>query len=132
MPDDGKRRILVAVDYSEDSIKACQIAFNIAKHINAKVKILHVYNNVTLPLHFPFADLIKDSDEGSLDVIRKKMLQFCLEIDERISKKEWPSVNYSYSIREGFIVEEITAFIKEYKPVLVVMGTQESIAPKIT
>lgn len=124
LPDDGKRRILVAVDYSEDSIKACQIAFNIAKHINAKVKILHVYNNVTLPLHFPFADLVKDPDEGGMNVIRKKMLQFCLEIDNKIAKDQWPSVNYSYSIREGFIVEEISAFIQEYKPALVLMGTQ--------
>ena len=124
LPDDGKRRILVAVDYSADSIKACQMAFNIAKHINAKVKILHVYNNVTLPSHFPFADLIKDTDEGTFDMVRRKMLQFCLEIDNKISKNEWPSVNYSYSIREGFIVEEISNFIKEYQPMLVLMGTQ--------
>lgn len=123
--DDGKVRILIAVDFSEDSIKACQLAFNLAKKFNAKVKILHVYNNVYLPSHFPFANLIKEGDDdGMLNVIRKRMLDFCLEIDKKITANEWPSVNYSYSIREGFVVEEIAAFIKEYKPILLVMGTQ--------
>lgn len=123
--DDGRKRILVAVDFSLYSLKACQMAFSIAKEINAKVKILHVYHNIYFPSTIPFANLLKE-DEGNdiLDKSRKQMLNLCLEIDKRIAEGEYPSVNYSYSLREGLVNEEIESFIKEYKPNLVVLGTK--------
>lgn len=125
--DDGRGRILVAVDFSPYSIKACQVAFNIAKEINAKVKILHVYHNIYFPSHIPFADSLKESpNEGLLNKIRKQMLDLCLDIDKKITDKEWPSINYSYSLREGVIDEEIENFVQEYKPNLLVLGTRGS------
>lgn len=123
--DDGKARILVAVDFSDYSLNACRIAFNIARRMDAKVKILHVYHNLYFPSSLPFADLLKDEKDVSLlDRARKLMLNLCNEIDNRISNKEFPSVNYSYSIREGNITDEIDYFIKEYKPQLLVLGTK--------
>ncbi len=123
--DDGRRRILVAVDFSGYSMKACQVAFNIAKRMNAKVKILHVFYNIYFPSHFPFADKLKETpDEGLLDKTRKQMLNLCCEIDIKITAGEWPSVNYSYSIREGLVEEEIESFVEEYKPSLLVLGTK--------
>lgn len=123
--DDGRKRILVAVDFSDYSMKACQIAFNIAKEINAKVKILHVYHNVYFPSHIPFANELKETpEEGLLNKTRKQMLDLCIDIDKKISDGKWPSVNYSYSLREGLVDEEIEAFILEYKPALLVLGTK--------
>jgi len=123
--DDGRNRILVAVDFSKHSRNACIVAFNIAKKMNAKVKILHVYHNIYFPMSFPFADQTKeDTDVGLLDKARKQMLDLCLEIDENIRNGELPSVNYSYSIREGIVEEEIKSFTDEYKPVLIVLGTR--------
>lgn len=125
--DDGRRRILVAVDFSSYSIKACQVAFNIAQKTNAKVKILHVYNNIYFPSHIPFADNLKESpEEGLLNTTRKQMLSLCWDIDQKITDKEWPSVNYSYSIREGIVEEEIDNFVLEYKPFLLILGTKGS------
>ncbi|NDW17599.1 universal stress protein [Dysgonomonas sp. 216] len=124
--DDGKRRILVAVDFSSYSFKACQIAFNIAAAIDAKVKILHVLHNVYFPSTIPFADTVRgDKSNEQLNKIRKQMLDLCCEIDKRISDGEFPSVNYSYSIRESISVEEgIDTFIEEYMPSLLVLGTK--------
>lgn len=123
--DDGRRRILVAVDFSSYSMKACQVAFNMAKEVDAKVKILHVYNNIYFPSHIPFAELLKEEGEtGLLDKSRKQMLDLCIEIDKRIAEKKFPSVNYSYSLREGIVEEEIDSFIAEYKPALLVVGTK--------
>lgn len=123
--DDGRKRILVAVDFSDYSFNACQIAFHIAKQIDAKVKILHVYHNVYFPSSLPFADTLKSkNDVGLLDKVRKQMLDLCCEIDQRIRDDEFPSVNYSYSIREGIVEEEIENFVKEYKPTLLVVGTK--------
>jgi len=123
--DDGKKRILVAVDFSDYSIKACRAAFKIASEIDAKIKILHVYNKLFFPSNIPFADALKEEGEISImDRSRKKMLDLCLEIDRQISEGKMPSVNYSYSLREGYVVEEIDDFIQEYKPVLLVVGTK--------
>ena len=123
--DDGRRRILVAVDFSDYSTKACQVAFNIAKELDAKVKILHVYQNIYFPSHIPFADSLKETpDEGLLNKTRKQMLDFCCEIDRYITDGKWPSVNYSYSLREGQVDEEVEAFVEEYDPALLVLGTK--------
>lgn len=123
--DDGRRRILVAVDFSEYSMNACRMAFNVAKRLNAKVKILHVYYRLQFPTQLPFAEILKDKNElGLLDRVRKQMLDLCCEIDKKITEGEFPSVNYSYSIREGIVEEEVEQFVKEYKPVLLVLGTK--------
>lgn len=123
--DDGRARVLVAVDFSAYSIKACQAAFHIAKELNAKVKILHVYHNIYFPSHIPFAQNLKETpDEGLLGKARKQMLDLCCEIERKIFQGEWASVNYSYSIREGQVNEEIENFVLEYKPKLLVLGTK--------
>jgi len=123
--DDGNKRILVPVDFSAHSLKACQMAFDIAKDTHAKVKILHVYHNVYFPSHIPFADSLKETpDEGLLNAVRKQMLELCMLIDRNITDGKWPSVNYSYSLREGAIDEEIYNFVQEYKPFLLVLGTK--------
>jgi len=123
--DDGRKRILVAVDFSSYSMKACQVAFNIAREINAKVKILHVYHNLYFPTRIPFADALKrDGEPDILDRSRKKMLDLCTEIDKKITEGRFPSVNYSYSLREGLVEEEVQSFIKEYKPILLFLGTK--------
>ncbi|MBB4037034.1 nucleotide-binding universal stress UspA family protein [Dysgonomonas hofstadii] len=122
--DDGRKRVLVAIDFSEYSLKACKAAFTVAHQMNAKVKILHVYR-IHYPITFPFADMaVEDKDTNMLDTARRRMLDFCNEIDRKITQKEFPSINYSYSLREGNVEEEIEAFVEEYKPFLLVLGSK--------
>lgn len=123
--DDGRKRILVPVDFSDYSLNACNFAFNIAKKMDAKVKILHVFRQMHFPSTMPFADALEEEgDESMLDKARKKVLSLCNEIDKKITNNELPSVNYSYALREGIAEEEIEAFIDEYKPSLIVIGTK--------
>ncbi len=123
--DDGRNRVLVAVDFSDYSLQACRAAFDVAKELNAKVKILNVMPNVTYPLHMPFGNILKNpGDVGMLDKVRREMLKLCQEIDDLIMKGEMPSINYSYSLREGIVEEEIQNFVEEYKPKLLVLGTK--------
>lgn len=128
--DDGRKRILVPVDFSEYSIKACRIAFNLAKETHAKVKILHVYFNPYYPTALPMAEAFayqgKEEAEfqNILEKVNKDMKRLCNTIDEKIASGEFPSVNYSYVLKEGLPEEEIVAFAKDYKPSLLVMGTR--------
>lgn len=128
--DDGRRRILVPVDFSDYSLKACRIAFNLAKELNAKVKIMHVYFNPYFPTALPMAEVFayqaKDEEafQTIIEKVRADIQKLCNIIDEKVAQGEFPPINYSYVLREGLPEEEIVNFAKEYKPSLIVMGTR--------
>jgi nucleotide-binding universal stress UspA family protein len=128
--DDGRKRILVPVDFSDYSLKACRAAFNLAKEMQAKVKILHVYFNPYYPTALPMAEAFayqgKEEAEfqNILDKVNRDIKKLCNTIDEKIAAGEFPSINYSYVLKEGLPEEEIVAYAKDYKPALLVMGTR--------
>ncbi len=128
--DDGRSRILIPVDFSDYSLKACKIGFNMAKELNAKVKILHVYFNPYYPTALPIAEAFayqgKEEKEFQkiIEKVEKNIQNLCKTIDERIASGEFPAVNYSYVLKEGLPEEEIVNFTKEYKPTLIIMGTR--------
>lgn len=128
--DDGRSRILIPVDFSDYSLKACRIAFNMAKAINAKVKIMHVYFNPYYPTALPMAEAFayqgKEEKEfqSIIEKVKENIQKLCNTIDEKIREGEFPAINYSYVLREGLPEEEIVDFTKEYKPALIVMGTR--------
>lgn len=128
--DDGRPRILVPVDFSDYSIKACKIAFNMARDINAKVKILHVYFNPYYPTALPMAEAFayqgKEEKEfhNVIVKVRENIQKLCNTIDQEIAAGNFPPVNYSYVLKEGLPEEEIVAFTEHYSPVLIIMGTR--------
>lgn len=128
--DDGRFRILVPVDFSKYSLNACQVAFNIAKMLDAKVKIFHVFYSPYFPSALPIAEAFDYKTENgkplqtALDRARQNMENICASIDEKVAQGAFPPINYSYAIREGLADEEIANYAKEYKPVLIVMGTK--------
>lgn len=128
--DDGRPRILVPVDFSEYSMKACEIAFNMAKALNAKIKILHVYFNPYYPTALPISDVFvyegKDQHEfrNVVKKVKENIHNLCKKIDNEIKKGNFPPVNYSYVLREGLPEEEIVEFSKDYNPILIIMGTR--------
>lgn len=128
--DDGRQRILIPVDFSDYSLKACRIAFNLARELGAKVKILHVYFNPYYPTALPMAEAFayqgKEEKEfqNIIEKVKENIQRLCNTIDKKVSEGEFPSVNYSYVLREGLPEEEIVTFTKEYKPSIIVMGTR--------
>lgn len=128
--DDGRPRILIPVDFSDYSLKACRIAFNLARDLNAKVKILHVYFNPYFPTALPMAEAFayqgKDEKEfqSVIEKVKENVQKLCNTIDQKIAEGEFPPINYSYVLREGLPEEEIVTFSKQYKPALIIMGTR--------
>lgn len=128
--DDGRPRILVPVDFSDYSMRACQIAFNLARDIDAKVKILHVYFNPYYPTALPMAEAFayqgKEEKEFQNVIVRvrENIQKLCNKIDNEIAAGNFPPVNYSYVLKEGLPEEEIVAFTKHYQPSLIIMGTR--------
>lgn len=122
--DDSRKRILVPVDFSEYSMRACEFAFNLAKDIDAKIKIIHIYFNPFYPDTFLVQQNLKVEYENIEEKVKENIRRLCHEIDSKIASGEYPSVNYSYFIKEGLPDEEIVLFADDYKPELIVMGTR--------
>ncbi len=124
-----RKRILVPVDFSDYSLKACEIAINYAHKADADVMIMHAYYSVYYPSAIPLGDTLayqanEESIRRTLERVQTDMTHLCSELDAQMEKGVLPTVKYDYTLREGLPEEEIIAFGKEYRPDMIVMGTR--------
>lgn len=123
------KRILVPVDFSDYSLKACKLAINYAANVGATVKILHSYYTPYVPPVIPLNDtLAYQANEEVMRVtverIQKDMFALCSEIDQLMNAGKLPKVKYGYTLREGLPEEEIVSFSKSWQADLIFMGTR--------
>ncbi len=124
------QKILIPVDFSNYSIKACKFGFNLAQKFGAEVVLLHVYftpiYNSTLPYSDVFNYQIQD-EELATTIIKKvhgDLDHLSNTIKAKIELGELPRVKYSCILREGIPEDEIINYTKEFTPLLIVMGTR--------
>ncbi|MCC8134011.1 MAG: universal stress protein [Tannerellaceae bacterium] len=128
--DKQKKKVLIPVDFSDYSLKACEIGFNYAVQIGAEVMIMHAYYAPYFPMAVPMGDtLAYQIDDGRelgvvLNRVRADMDNIYNYINQKIALGELPKIKYHHILREGLPEEEIIAFAKEYNPSLIVMGTR--------
>lgn len=124
------KKVLVPVDFSDYSFKACQIAFNFAKIHQAEVMLLHAYFSPYFPGAIPVTDTFTyeiNEDEALKQVqdrVSGEMKSFVDHLQDLMEKGELPKVRFNYILREGIPEDEIYNYSREYKPMLVVMGTR--------
>lgn len=124
-----KKVVLIPVDFSDYSIKACKLGFNYAKMNDAEVHLLHAYFSPFFPASIPFGDSFvyqagnEDNVKALYNKVQREMEKFTQLVEEKIAAGEWEKVAFSYSLKEGLPEEEIIALSKELKPILIVMGT---------
>ncbi|NDV59974.1 universal stress protein [Bacteroides sp. 519] len=122
--------ILVPIDFSDYSIKACELGFKLAKTYNSEVILLHAYYTPIYASSLPYGDVFNYQiiDDESVKTILQKVNSDVTKLSENIKKKidsgEFPDVKYTCILREGIPEEEIIRYSKEYEPVLIVMGTR--------
>ena len=128
--DEKKKIILIPVDFSEYSMKACQIGFNIAKNVSAEVVLLHVYFTPIYASSLPYGDVFsyQFSDDENVKNILQKVHSDLNKLSDKIKNKvasgELPEIKFSCVLREGIPEEEILRYSKENQPQLIVMGTR--------
>ena len=111
-------KILVALDFSENSEHAFNYAYTLAKNFNARLILIHVVHEALdlrgfyLP-HISFDVLDKEVEEGA----NKMMEKFC-----HYHLGDFP--NYESSVVIGVPYMEILKKAKEEKVSMIVMGTQ--------
>jgi len=123
-------KILIPVDFSSYSMKACEFAFNLAKTENAEIILLHVYFTPIYASSLPYGDVFnyQIGDEESVKTIIHKVHSDLKALSDKIKDKvesgEFPDVKYSCILREGIPEEEILRYAKEQRPKLIIMGTR--------
>lgn len=124
------KKILIPIDFSDYSIKACELGINYAHEIGADVMLMHAYFSPYFPSAIPMGDAItyqvneEENVQQVLKRVRIDMENICTLIDRKIRSGELPAVKYDYVLREGLPEEEILAYCQEYHPSLIVMGTR--------
>jgi nucleotide-binding universal stress UspA family protein len=125
------RRILVPYDFTLHAENAALYALQIAAKMKADVQLLNVYFD---PGVVPFSQLESFSfsvnfDDVGLEVEQEtaeKMKSFSEKLKTILKQHKIQGVNVFYDLVKGSAVSTILAYIKMYKPGLVIMGTRGS------
>lgn len=122
-------KILVPVDFSENSFNACVYALKMAKMLKSEIKLLHVYYNpATVAATFPdsFSYQIGEGDifQDVETAVKKNAKEYKDKLLKLLSKDEKEHVKISTAIEYGLPENDLLDYIKKYKPGFVVLGTQ--------
>ncbi len=123
-------KVLVPVDFSDYSMRACEFGFGFAKTFNTEVILLHVYFTPRYMPSIPYNDVFsyQGPDEESIKSIIKKVNEDLNNLSEKIKGKiasgEFPDVKFTCVLKEGIPEEEILKYAKINSPGLIVMGTR--------
>lgn len=124
------KKVLIPIDFSDYSLKACEVGINYADMIGAEVMIMHAYYTPYFPSAIPVEDTLayhvneEESTQQILKRVHRDMKSICANIDQKMSTGKLPRVKYDYVLREGLPEEEIISYSPEYRPTLIVMGTR--------
>lgn len=114
-----KNRILVPIDFSDQSLIALEQSFNLSRLTNAELYLLHVVDE---SFHLPFMGAKEDK------AMEKKAQKALEKLADETSKKAGIEVQ-TLSAR-GKIYEEIDRAAKKLKCSFIIMGTSGSIGLK--
>ena len=132
--DKKEKHVLVPVDFSVQSEKACKMAVNIAGKLHTKLILMHCYINPVIH-SIPFSDIYAyDSSllakmEYSEENANKEFQKFVTKIAKDIGKDKWKSVAPEYIIKSGYPEDDILAFAQKHHSQLIVMGSGGKNAP---
>ncbi len=126
-----KRKILIPVDFSDYSLKACQFGFSFAKEIDSEVVLLHAYFSPiyipTIPYgtdNFDFQIEREESIKSMIETVHKELNKLSDTIKKKVESGEFPNVKYTCILRDGVPEEEILRYAKEHNPQIIIMGTR--------
>lgn len=130
--EDSSPLILVPVDFSDYSDKACEVAFRLAEKHKATIVLLHSYTNPASFNRLQLSDVLSfdesGADKDSLDLIsqesNRQMEKLCDSLRDRIKDCSLPAVKFSTEVVEGLPEDTINQFSKEHLPMMIVMGTR--------
>jgi|APSaa5957512622_1039677.scaffolds.fasta_scaffold19556_2 nucleotide-binding universal stress UspA family protein len=122
-----ERHILVAVDFSPNSEKACKMAIDIAAHLQVKLVFMHCYINPLIN-SIPYSDVyaydlallakLESTEKNANDNFQK----FIAKLADETGKEKWESVDSEFIIKSGYADNDILAYAHKNNSQLIVMG----------
>lgn len=137
------QRILVPVDFSTYSEKACEFALRLAARLQAEICLLHVFYNPainsqpfdeTYTYQVNFDRLLREMEEKT----RKEADEFCALIKDRCAEIGCDKVKISHEVLNGPAAETILDYCEDYQPQIIIIGargaggTQQTVMGTIT
>lgn len=128
--DDPKKRenyVLIPVDFSDYSLKAALVGFDIAEKLDAKMVIYHSSPRPEF-LTIPYSDVIVyDSAlflnyEMTEKITTKKFEEFLNKLTTLIDTDRWKKARPEYIVKIGEADDDILSYIQLHPPKMVVMG----------
>ena len=122
------RKILVPVDFSDASMKACTYALGLASRLKAEIRLLHVYYNPIIDMapfdtsHAYQINLINYLHEAEQHA-RHQLVQLSKDLKEQV-KKSKANTKITYSLANGIAADEIIDASFKFKPGLIILGSQ--------
>lgn len=126
-------KILVPVDFSENSFKAAIVAANIASTKGESLQFLYSYIDPYITGNIQLTDSLSYDvgEPGARQALgenaSKLMTHFCDRFKSAMKKGEIPVVKYGHHVCEGVPEDAIIDFAKNQLPGLIVMGTRGSL-----
>lgn len=125
------RRILVPVDFSQNSLKACQAAISIAEKMKAEIRLLHVYEEPVVDSSRikhtgTFEKYYRDRLRIAEDEQKKKMINFIETLKEITENEKFSQTNIHYSLIAGKLTSRIPAVSESYKSDVMIIGSGSS------
>ena len=122
------RKILVPVDFSDASVRACDYALGLAGKLKAEIKLLHVFYNPVLDIapfdtsHAYQINLVNYLHEAEQNA-KHQLINLVKELKLKV-KKTNPELKITYSLVNGLAAEEIATTASKFRPGLIVIGTR--------
>jgi nucleotide-binding universal stress UspA family protein len=120
---------LVPLDGSKHSLKALNVAVDVAKRFGGKLTLVHVYSTVVVPTFLPkpsvttgHMPIMAAEDETRLIEAARRVGRRIL--DDGVEEARAGQVEVESSLREGHTVEEITKLARDGGFELIVMGAR--------
>ena len=124
--------VLIPIDFSAYSLKACDFGFRVAAKMQVEVVLLHVHFT---PIYIPSLQYSTDhygippiensaSIRSVIETIHKELDDLVKVIDKKIEDGIYPKVKYTCMLREGVPEEEILSYARHEKPLIIVMDTR--------
>lgn len=123
------RRILVPVDFSDESEKAARYALKLAAFMKADIRLMHAWTPVAAE-HFAWGEMyamqtdIEAQLKNAEAEAEARLELFQEELKIQIKRKRIKGVDVDFDLIRGNASEAISAVAHHYKPGLIVMGTK--------
>jgi nucleotide-binding universal stress UspA family protein len=123
------RRILVPIDFSEQSLNACDYALGIAAKLKAEIKLLYSYFNPIITsepylenqaIAFQLDPIIGNMEKEA----RKQITKLKEDLNKKAISQNKEKIKISYSLDKGVPENVILEYAEKYHPAVIVMGTK--------